>query len=181
MCTTNIPTDWVMRHIFSMCLLSIFSILSGQWPGGGASKFLTLRASPPARRGQPLWKMNMVGLCVCMGWVSLAPKSWNLSLENTRKSRPKARKWGQIIVQSRLGRLQNLAKKQTRNRKEARVSQPPLLGYYFDPLFGTRDFSFGGTQLFEGSSFGFRFGVRFVTHFVTENSSKRRPKRQEKE
>ena len=30
-------------------------------------KFLTLRASPPARRGQPLWKMNMVGSCVCMG------------------------------------------------------------------------------------------------------------------
>ena len=57
----------------------------------------------------------------------------------------------------------------------------PFLGYHFGPLFGTRDFSFGGTQLFEGSSFGFRFGVRFGTHFVTENSLKRRPKRQEKE
>ena len=55
------------------------------------------------------------------------------------------------------------------------------MGYHFGPLFGTRDFSFGGTQLFEGSSFGFRFGVRFGTHFVTENSLKRRPKRQEKE
>ena len=54
-------------------------------------------------------------------------------------------------------------------------------GYHFGPLFVTRDFFYGGTQLFEGSSFGFRFGVRFGTHFVTENSLKRRPKRKEKE
>ena len=52
---------------------------------------------------------------------------------------------------------------------------------HFGPIFGTRDFLFGGTQLFEGSSFGFRFGVRFGIHFVTENSLKRRPKRQETE
>ena len=64
---------------------------------------------------------------------------------------------------------------------EMGFTTPPLLGYHFGPLFGTRDSFFGGTQLFEGSSFGFRFRVRFGIHFVTENSSKRRPKRQEKE
>ena len=116
-----------------------------------------------------------------MGWVSLAPKSWNLSLENTRKSRPKVRKWGQIIVQSRFGRPKNLAKNSNATEKRRPFHNPPFLGYHFGPRFGTRDSFFGGTQLFEGSSFGFRFGVRFGIHFVSENSSRRRPKRQEKE
>ena len=85
------------------------------------------------------------------------------------------------MVQSRVGRPQNLAKKAIQHRRGRIPTGPPLLGYHFGPLFGTRDFSFGGTQLFEGSSFGFRFGVPFGTHFVTENSLKRRPKRQEKD
>ena len=58
----------------------------------------------------------------------------------------------------------------TQQKRGEHPTGSPLLGYHFGPLFGTRDFSFGGTQLFEGSSFGFRFGVRFGTHFVTENS-----------
>ena len=117
------------------------------------SKFLTLRASPPARRGQPLWKMNMVGLCVCMGWVSLAPKSWNLSLENTRKSRPKARKWGQIIVQSRFGRPQNLAKNSNATEKRRPFHRVPLFGVPFWSPFWNTGFFFRRNAAFWGIQF----------------------------
>ena len=74
-----------------------------------------------------------------------------------------------------------IKKTTTQHRGGEHTTPSPLLGYHFGPLFGTQDFFFGRTHLFEGSSFGFRFGVRFGTHFVTENSLKRRPKRQEKE
>ena len=42
--------------------------------------------------------------------IGFLPQMWNPSLENIRKSRPKTRKWGEIIIQSRVGRPQNLAK-----------------------------------------------------------------------
>ena len=55
----------------------------------------------------------------------------------------------------------------------------PILGYNFGPLFGTRDFLFGGMSLFERSGFGFRFGFRFGTHFGPKSLRKqgRRDKR----
>ena len=53
------------------------------------------------------------------------------------------------------------------------------MGYHFGPLFGTRDFFFGGTPLFERSGFGLRFGLRVGTHFEPKSLRKqgRRDKR----
>ena len=116
-----------------------------------------------------------------MGWVSLAPKSWNLSLENTRKSRPKARKWGQIIVQSRFGRPKNLAKNNNATEKRRPFHNPPPFGVPFWTPFWNTGFFFRRNAAFWGVQFRVRFGVCFGTHFVSENSAKRRPKRQEKE
>ena len=78
--------------------------------------------------------------------------------------------------------LQNLAKNINATKKRRPFHRVPPFGVPFRFSFwNTGFFFFGGTQFFEGSSFGFRFGVRFGTNFVTENSLKRRPKRQEKE
>ena len=53
------------------------------------------------------------------------------------------------------------------------------MGSHFGPPFWNTGFFFGGTQLFEGSSFGFRFGVLLVPILYPKTRQKegRRDKR----
>ena len=80
-------------------------------------------------------------LCSKVGHtLSTICETW--SLENTRKSRPKTRKWGQIILQSRLGRPQNLAKNcNTTEKRKTSHTVAPFGVPFWTPFWNTDFFS----------------------------------------